>query len=186
MDEMGEGSIAILPAAPVRVRNRDVEYPYRQDSDFYYLTGFAEPDSVAVLVPGRSAGQYLLFCRDRDPQREIWDGYRAGPEGAVEAYGADDAFPIDDIDEILPGILESCERVYYTMGRTPEFDTRLIGWVNEIRSRGRTGVPRGRCCGSRGCAWSRPPPTGRGTRCGRSRRSGPTASAARRSRRRGA
>ncbi len=140
MRMVGNGGAVILPAAIEKARNRDTHYVYRQDSDFYYLTGFGEPEAVAVLVPGRSAGQYLLFCRDRDPQREIWDGYRAGPDGAVSAYGADDAFPIDDIDEILPGILESCERVYYTMGRTPEFDTRLIGWVNEIRSRGRTGV----------------------------------------------
>ena len=98
MRMMGAGSIAILPAAPVRKRSRDVEYRFRQDSDFYYLTGFAEPEAVAVLVPGRDSGEYLLFCRERDKARELWDGSRAGQHGAVSDYGADDAFPIDDID----------------------------------------------------------------------------------------
>src|SRR5580658_10174364 len=87
---MGRDSIAIVPAAPVRHRNNDVEYAYRQDSDFQYLTGFGEPESVAVLVPGRVPAQYLLFVRDRDPVRETWDGRRAGTEGATRQYGADD------------------------------------------------------------------------------------------------
>ena len=101
---MGRDSIAVVPTAPVRMRNNDVEYAYRPDSDFFYLTGFAEPDSVAVLVPGRPQGEYILFVRDRDPARETWDGRRAGPEGATRDYGADHAFPIGDIDEILPGL----------------------------------------------------------------------------------
>ena len=134
MRMMGKGGIAILPAAPVKVRNRDAEYAYRQDSDFLYLTDFQEPESVAVLIPGRSHGEYIVFCRERDPVRETWDGRRAGPEGAVERYGADDAFPIADIDDILPGLIEQCERVYYTMGIHPEFDGRLMGWVNTLRS----------------------------------------------------
>ena len=134
MRMVGVGGIAILPAAPVRTRSRDVEYRYRQDSDFYYLTGFAEPEAVAVLVPGRASGEFLLFCRDRDPAKEQWDGSRAGQDGAVRDYGADDAFPIDDIDEILPGIMESCSRVYYTMGMYSEFDARIADWVNSLRS----------------------------------------------------
>ena len=134
MRMVGVGGIAILPAAPVRTRSRDVEYRYRQDSDFYYLTGFAEPESVAVLVPGRASGEFLLFCRDRDSAKEQWDGSRAGQDGAVRDYSADDAFPIDDIDEILPGIIESCSRVYYTMGMYPEFDARIADWVNSLRS----------------------------------------------------
>jgi len=138
---MGKGTIAILPAAPVRVRSRDTEYPYRQDSDFYYLTGFPEPEAVVALVPGREAGECLLFCRERDATREIWDGKRAGPEGAERDYGADAAFPIDDIDEILPGLLEQRERVYYTMGAYPELDQRMISWVQGVRARGRTGTP---------------------------------------------
>jgi len=89
LKQMGRDSIAIVPTAPVRMRNNDVEYAYRPDSDFFYLTGFNEPDSVAVLVPGRPQGEYILFVRDRDPARETWDGKRAGPDGAVRDYGAD-------------------------------------------------------------------------------------------------
>jgi len=134
MGMVGSGGIAILPAAPVRTRSRDVAHRYRQDSDFYYLTGFAEPEAVAVLVPGRASGEFLLFCRERDATREQWDGGRAGQDGAVRDYGADDAFPVDDIDEILPGIMESCSRVYYTMGMYSEFDSRIADWVNSLRS----------------------------------------------------
>ncbi|HWP94685.1 MAG TPA: Xaa-Pro aminopeptidase [Gammaproteobacteria bacterium] len=136
---MGEGAIAIVPGAPEKIRNRDTHYPFRQDSDFLYLTGFPEPDAVAVLVPGRKPAEYVLFCRERDPVREAWDGKRAGPEGAVRDYGADDAFPSDDIDEILPGLLENRERVYYTMGAFPEFDRRVIEWVNRLRAQARQG-----------------------------------------------
>ncbi len=139
MRMMGADSIAILPAAPVRLRNRDAEYPYRQDSDFYYLAGFPEPEAVAVLVPGRGHGEYLLFCRERDEEKEVWHGRRAGPEGAQQHYGADDAFPIDDIDDILPGLLENKERVFYTMGYSPDFDQRIMGWVNRVRERARGG-----------------------------------------------
>jgi Xaa-Pro aminopeptidase len=140
MRMVGKGGIAILPAAPTRVRNRDVEHAYRQDSDFHYLTGFPEPEAVAVLMPGRPHGEYVLFCRDRNPERETWDGRRAGPEGAVRDYGADDAFPVCDIDDILPGMLEHSERVYYTIGLNAEFDQRLLGWVNQLRAAAKTGV----------------------------------------------
>ncbi|HEX5462904.1 MAG TPA: Xaa-Pro aminopeptidase [Steroidobacteraceae bacterium] len=136
---MGRDSIAILPAAPVRHRNNDVEYAYRQDSDFYYLTGFDEPESVAVLVPGRDQAEYILFVRERDPARETWDGRRAGPAGARRVYGADDAFPITDIDEILPGLMENRAKVFYSMGMYPEFDQRLVGWVNGLRTQARNG-----------------------------------------------
>jgi Xaa-Pro aminopeptidase len=140
MNLVGDDGIAIVAAAPERVRSRDTLYPYRQDSDFYYLTGFPEPEAVLVLAPGRRQGQYILFCRDRDPAREIWDGFRAGPDGACAEFGADDAFPIDDIDDILPGLIEGRERVYYAVGRDPEFDRHLMAWVNDIRNRARTGV----------------------------------------------
>ena len=139
MRMMGRDSIAIIPAAPERLRNRDVEYPYRPDSDFYYLTGFGEPEAVAVLVPGRQHGEYLLFCRERDPRMETWTGRRAGTQGAIEAFDADDAFPISDIDDVLPGLLESRERVFCTMGTHPEFDKRVLEWVNRIRQGARTG-----------------------------------------------
>ncbi|HUG73552.1 MAG TPA: aminopeptidase P N-terminal domain-containing protein, partial [Steroidobacteraceae bacterium] len=136
---MGKGSIAILPAAPVRLRNNDVEYPYRQDSDFYYLTGFSEPEAVVVLVPGRDAAEYILFVRDRDPLKETWEGRRAGPAGAVERFAADDAFPISDLDEILPGLMENRERVYYAMGTHPEFDQKVLGWLQTLRGLARHG-----------------------------------------------
>lgn len=137
---MGRDAIAIVPSAPVRQRNNDVEYNYRQGSDFYYLTGFSEPDAVAVLIPGREAAEYVLFVRERNREREIWDGKRAGPDGAVEQYGANDAFPITDIDEILPGMLENRERVFYTMGLNQEFDQRVVGWVNTLRAQARSGL----------------------------------------------
>jgi Xaa-Pro aminopeptidase len=140
MRMIGRGGVGIIPASPAKLRSRDVEYPYRQDSDFYYITGFPEPEAIAVLTPGRPQGEYVLFCRDRDLQRETWDGARAGPERAVSDYGADDAFPISDVDEILPGIIEQAERVYYTMGAYPEFDTRLIAWVTALRQRGTPGT----------------------------------------------
>lgn len=136
---LGDNSIAILPAARETIRNRDVYFPFRQDSDFQYLTGFGEPEAVAVIAPGRPHGEFVLFVRDKDVKKEIWDGYRAGPEGAVNEYGADDAFPIDDIDDILPGMLESAERVFYTLGNSPEFDEKLIGWLKELRGQSRTG-----------------------------------------------
>jgi Xaa-Pro aminopeptidase len=136
---MGRDAIAILPAAPPRTRNADNEYNYRQDSDFHYLTGFGEPEAVAVLLPERASADYILFVRDRNPEREIWDGKRAGPDGARAQYGAADAFPISDLDEILPGLLEQRSRVYYTMGRYPDFDQRVVGWVNTLRAQARSG-----------------------------------------------
>ena len=135
-----EDAILILPAAPERIRSKDTTFPYRQDSDFWYLTGFAEPESVLVLVPGRKHGEALLFCRERDADKEAWDGPRAGPEGAVDRYGMDDAYPIADLDEILPGLLEGRSRVYYHFGRDKDFDLTLIGWVNRVRARSRQGV----------------------------------------------
>lgn len=140
MRMVGPGGIVILPSAPVRTRSRDVEYRFRQDSDFYYLTGFAEPDAVVVLAPGRANGEYLLFCREKDSKRELWDGQRAGQDGAINDYDADDSFPIDDLDDILPGIMESCSRVYYTMGMYSEFDARIAGWVNTLRAKLSHGV----------------------------------------------
>jgi Xaa-Pro aminopeptidase len=135
----GKDAIAILPAAPVRHRNGDIEYAYRQDSHFYYLTGFPEPDAVAVLVPGRSQAEYLLFVREHDPLRESWDGARAGTDGAVERYAADDAFPIADIEEILPGLMETRSQVYYSMGTHPDFDSHIMTWVNGLRVQARQG-----------------------------------------------
>src|SRR3990172_9583544 len=140
MHMIGNGSIVIMPSAPVRYRNRDVEYSYRPDSDFYYLTGFPEPEAVAVLIPGRKQGEFILFCRERDPKMEVWTGPRIGQERASSVYGADDAFPMDDIDDILPGLLEDREKVYYTMGSHQEFDHRIMDWLNQIRQKSRAGI----------------------------------------------
>ena len=139
MELIGSGSIAVLPAAPERTRSRDTLYSYRPNSDFFYVTGFEEPDSVAVLIPGRPQGEFLVFCRDKDRKRELWDGHREGPEGLVAQYGADDAFPIGDIDEILPGLLERSERVFYSMGVFGEFDHRLLGWMHTLHARRQSG-----------------------------------------------
>ncbi len=137
---MGEGAIAILPSAPVRSRNRDIDYPYRPDSDFFYLTGCAEPEAAAVIAPGRKQGEFLLFCRERDSEAEQWNGARMGLEGACGTLGADDAFPIGDINDILPGLLEGRDRVFYAMGCYPDFDQQVMGWINRLRMRGRAGV----------------------------------------------
>ncbi|MCY1392201.1 Xaa-Pro aminopeptidase [compost metagenome] len=140
MAQMEPNSIAILPAAAVVIRNRDVEHVYRQDSDFQYLSGFPEPEAVIALIPGREHGEYVLFCRERNPERELWDGLRAGQEGAIRDYGADDAFPISDIDDILPGLIEGRDRVYSAMGSNAEFDRHLMDWINVIRSKARMGA----------------------------------------------
>ncbi len=140
MHLMGADAIAILPTAPERKRNRDVDHPYRPDSDFHYLTGFPEPEAVAVLVPGRPQGEFILFCRERDPLMETWHGRRAGLDGAREHHGADDAFPIADIDEILPGLLENRARVFYTMGLSAEFDRKVVEWLNRLRQQSRAGI----------------------------------------------
>jgi Xaa-Pro aminopeptidase len=136
----GRDAIVIVPAAPERVRSNDSHYPYRQDSDFHYLSGFPEPDAVLALIPGREQGEMILFCRERDAERERWDGTRAGTEGAVRDFGFDDAFPIDDIDDILPGMIEGRSRVYYHFGRDSEFDLKLIGWINRVRADIRKGA----------------------------------------------
>ena len=140
MDMMGNECIAIIPTSTVQIRNRDVEFPFRPDSDFFYLTGYPEPEAVAVLIPDREQGEFILFCRENDPVMETWNGKRAGIEGAIQQFGTDDAFPISDLDEILPGLIENKERIYYTMGNNVSFDQRVLGWVNQVRKRARTGV----------------------------------------------
>ncbi len=140
MDIMNIGSIAILPTASVASRNNDVDYAFRPDSDFYYMTGFPEPEAVAVLIPDRKQGEFILFCREKDPEQEIWHGRREGLQQAIDYYGADDAFPISDIDEILPSMIENKERVFYNMGCDHDFDHKVQEWVNQVRNKVRTGV----------------------------------------------
>ncbi len=139
MHQMGEG-IAILPTAPHQPRNGDVLYPFRPDSDFYYLTRFPEPEAVMVLVPGRPEGEFILFCREKDPAKELWDGRRQGIQGAVANHGADQAFPIDEFEATLPTLMENKDKVFTVVGRYPEFDSEIIACLRHIRDRQRSGV----------------------------------------------
>ncbi len=144
MAQMEPNSIAIVAAARQQRRSRDTFYRFRQDSDFYYLSGFDEPEALLALLPGREQGQFVLFCRERNATAELWDGARLGPEGVIARLDADDAFPVDDIDDILPGLIEGRERVYYPMGHSDVFDHQLVGWVNSIHAKAHTGaVPPG-------------------------------------------
>lgn len=140
MKMIGPGSIAIVSSAKEKSRNSDVNYPFRQDSDFLYLTGFNEPEAVLVLIPERKHGESILFCREKDPKTETWHGRMAGQEGAISDFGVDDSFPISDIDDILPGLLETSSKVYHIMGRYPQFDQRLIAWVNNLKNSARSGA----------------------------------------------
>ncbi len=140
MDKMSPESVAIIPSASEVPRNRDVEYPFRQDSDFYYLTGFNEPDALLLLMPGRSEGQVVIFCRDRDPEMEIWNGYRAGPEGVCQQYGADQAYPIAEVDEQMAELLQGKARLYYSMGTNETLDGQVRHWLNSIRKKARLGA----------------------------------------------
>jgi len=133
----GEDSIIILQAAPARLRNNDVYYPYRQDSDFLYLTGFQEHDAMLVLIPEEKDGKCMLFCRKRNPEREMWDGRMVGLESAVSDYGMDEAFDINQAESRLQDLLRDKERIYYDLGRDPMFDQRLIGWLNDFRGKAR-------------------------------------------------
>lgn len=137
MRSAGEGAVVILLAAPERTRNNDVLYPYRQHSDFLYLTGFREPQAMLVLLPESRGGKSILFCRERDPKREMWDGPMAGLEGAVADHGMDEAFPIGEVDTRLPDMLRDRTRIFFDLGQDNAFDQKLIGWVNEMRSRPR-------------------------------------------------
>lgn len=137
--ELQDG-VAIVNTNPHHHRNRDTQFPFRPDSDFYYLTGFAEPEAVAVLIPGRAEGEFVLFCRPKDPLRETWDGRRAGQAGACKDYGADQAFDIADLDQQMPELLKDRQRIYYSIGKQSEFDNRVMSWVNELRNQARAGV----------------------------------------------
>jgi len=139
VNQIGVNDIVIVPTSPVKMRNGDVEYQFRADSDFYYLSGFEEPEAVLVISPSRQRGKYVLFCRESDALREMWDGRRVGLEGAMELYGADDSFPIEDIGDILPGMMEEKEKVFTTVGRYPDFDAQLLGWMNKIKEDSRRG-----------------------------------------------
>lgn len=139
LEALGHG-VAILPTRPHAVRSHDVEHPYRFDSDFWYLTGFGEPDAVAVFVPGRAEGSFILFVPPRDPEREVWTGRRAGVEGAVARFGADEAHSIEDLDKVLPELIRGQQRVWFPWGRDAAWDQRVRSWVDTLRGKARMGI----------------------------------------------
>ena len=137
MSMAGDGGVVLLRAAPHRVRNSDVFYPYRQHSDFLYLTGFREPDATLVLLPEDGGGRSILFCRERDPNKELWDGAMIGTEAAVTDYGMDEAYDVVELERRLPELLQDRVRVYHDLGRDVDFDHLLIGWLNDFRGKPR-------------------------------------------------
>src|SRR5262249_46916004 len=139
MKMIGSRDVAIVPAAREVIRNRDTHFPFRQDSDFRYLTGFPEPEAIAVVAPKHKDGEFVLFVRPRSKEREIWDGRRAGPEGAVRDYRADRAFVVDEFDQHLGRLLEGRARVHYNLGENLELDAKVTGRVREIRELARRG-----------------------------------------------
>lgn len=137
--EQMQAGVAVIPTAAERVRNRDAHYPYRFDSYFYYLSGFTEPGAALVLMGGKKS-RSILFCRDKDPEREVWDGYRCGPEGARERFGFDESHSLTKLDELMPNLLADQPVLHYAMGTDEQWDARIVGWLNSVRSQARSGV----------------------------------------------
>ena len=134
-----EDGIAIIATAPEATRNRDSHYPYRFDSYFYYLTGFTEPEAVAVIIGGASP-HALLFCRDKDETREIWDGFRYGPQAAQQTFAFDAAYSIDELDKQVPELMGNVHKLAYAVGFDPAWDARVLGWLNAVRGKARQGI----------------------------------------------
>ena len=138
--------VAIIPTAPERIRNRDSDYLYRFDSYFYHLTGFAEPEAVLVLIAGAAtdgkpaAAKSILFCREKHPERELWEGFRHGPEAARAKYGFDEAYSFAQLDEIVPKLLADQPSLFYAPGAAADWDARIMGWLNRVREQSRAGV----------------------------------------------
>lgn len=140
LDQLGENAVAIVQASSLQTRNSDAEYPFRQNSDFLYLTGFNEPDAVALFIPGREAGEFILFCLDKDPLAERWTGIRAGTQGAVSQYGADQAFPLSELDKVFVELATGKSEIHYLMGSNQALDLRVIGWLKQLQAKKRLGV----------------------------------------------
>ena len=138
LQKMAEG-IAVVPTAPEAIRNRDSHYPYRFDSYFYYLTGFTEPESILVLIAGKE-NKSILFCRDKDIEREIWDGFRHGPQGALEVFGFDEAYSINQLDEMLPKLMGNQAKLFYSLGADCHWDARVTGLLSKVKDLARTGI----------------------------------------------
>ncbi len=134
-----QAGVAVVPTASERTRNRDSHYLYRFDSYFYYLTGFREPGAVLVIVAGEPA-KSILFCRDKDPEREIWDGFRHGPEAARAAFGFDEAHSIAKLDALMPDLIAGHAALYCHLGADAAWDARVMDWINQLRDRARSGV----------------------------------------------
>ena len=134
-----QSGVAVVPTAPERIRNRDSHYPYRFDSHFWYLTAFAEPEAVLVIIAGESP-RSILFCRERNVERETWEGFRYGPEAARERFGFDAAFPIGALDDEMPKLLANQPALHYPLGADPAWDARALKWVNAVREKTRAGI----------------------------------------------
>jgi len=139
MEKM-EGGVAIFKSAPIANRNHDVDYEYRQDSDFYYLTGFEEPESLCLLAPQHPEHQFVMFVRPRDKEKETWTGKRAGTEGAMQEYGAHMAYTLSQLDEMLPKYLDQVDKIYYSLGKDRELDHKILDLVQRYRTSSRTGL----------------------------------------------
>ena len=137
--EQMQGGVAVIPTAPERPRNRDSVYPYRFDSYFHYLTGFGEPEAALVLVAG-AAPKSILFCREKNPEREVWDGFRYGPAAAREEFGFDEAYPITELDAMMPKLLADQPSLYFHLGADSDWDARAVGWLNAVRAEVRNGI----------------------------------------------
>ena len=133
MDMIGPGGVVVVRSLPERLRNGDSHYPFRQHSDVLYLTGFAEPDCTVVLRPGADSERFVMFVRPRDPEMEVWDGRRAGVDGARTTHGADAAYPIAELGQRLPDLLANCDELHYALGVDPAMDTRVAGILARLR-----------------------------------------------------
>ncbi len=140
MAKMSPGSIAIVPAATVQSRSRDTDYRYRPDSDFYYLSGFEEPDALLILAPGHPKGEFVIFCRPRDKQKEIWEGIMAGPEGALAQFGANAAYSIQEADQRIPELMDGCTKIYTQLGQCDTWDKQVMTWLGAVRAKARAGA----------------------------------------------
>jgi len=141
IENMPPKSVAILPGGSQKYRNADTEYPFRQESDFYYLTGFCEPKSLLVLLKkSASETQFILFCQSNNPELEIWTGKKVGLDGALEQFCADKAYLFDDLDRIMPDLLENINEIFYSLGRHSDWDERVTGWLNSVCVQKKQGV----------------------------------------------
>jgi len=141
MERMAPDSVALLAAAPERLRSRDVNHAYRQDSDFHYLTGFNEPRALLALVPGREQGETVLFCQPKNAEKELWEGVLLGPDAAVAALAVDQAFPVDEIDRIVPELMAGRKEICFRIGTDPDFDRQVTRWTLSARGKARLGGP---------------------------------------------